>query len=271
MGWYDQILLVDTTVVSMMFLTLSVLIEYWKRHQRKYLFLAGILTTATIWTKYVAIALFLPIIAILLHKSVRDRIKLKDFIIGFLVSQLMFISLISTYNPHPLDPIIRQASIKLGIFVDIPLMLNSRSLGFFYYLVMIPFSIGFPLSFFCIIGLKYLTDQGNRLFPVWSAYALLVYSLLITPRIDQYAVHFTPLLLIIGSFGVNVFIEKKQLSRMYPSLLILALILSTNSLFPLSLFSEKRFPALFMLHQRLAEFTNSYRNVEVFREAFPGI
>ena len=116
-GWYGQMLLVDTTVVSMMFLTLSAFIKYQKSQQRRYLFLVGVLAAVTMWTKLVAIALFLPVIAILLYKSVRERTKLVDFILGFLFGQFLFTKSISTYS-EPIEPILVQAGSRLNFLVS---------------------------------------------------------------------------------------------------------------------------------------------------------
>ena len=269
-GWYGQMLLVDTTVVSFMFLSLSAHIKYLRHGQRRYLYLAGFLTSVTIWTKLVSIVLFLPVITFLLFRDIKNRIRIADFVLGFLFGQLLLIPITSLYT-LPLVPILAQGGGRLGQLIASIREFKLLSLGNLYYFMLIPFSISFPLTLFFLIGLWELVKQKKYFFPIWSAYAIFLYSFLITPRIDQYAVHFTPLLILIASFGVTRFIEKINVNRRASMMFILVLVLCTNSAFPLPLLFGRNFPAPYLLSQRLAEFSRSHHNVDFVREAFSRI
>ena len=266
-GWYGQMLLVDVSVTAFAFTALLFYLRYLHSSNVKNLLLSGFFSSVALWTKMIATYLHLPVLLILLSNK-SSRTKIHYFIAGFVLGQALLAPVCYLYGGNPLSPFTVSARVHGGtrIYAFLQGLQPSKPLiGIYnlYYLRLMPFSLGFPVLFFSILGIVRLLRQRALLLPVWALYGLAIYSLVIVPARDQYMVHFTPFFIILASIGLVKVIERFRLNKVSILVLVLLTFLFTNSARPLLFYSSSanNFVSPLLLHQRLGR--NGLRNNQI--------
>ncbi len=258
LSWYEHRVLNDAILGAFMVLTFGLIAAYLEKREAKVAALIGVSLALCLWAKESALYLIPPLIiwafAMVLTNSL-DAKHLAISSISFLLTFSLFAMVCQFRYGHPLYPLLMRIK-WYGIFEKqyIPFYFNTNIACW------LPFALGATLLplLFALLGFIYLYKNRLLFLPTWAIYCYLFHIFLVPtlPHSDQHMVHYTPLFLIIASYGLSEFLEKisseKSLPRQVLPLLILLIIASTNLYIPSSSLLGKTKMEIIPLHVKIA-------------------
>ena len=235
LGWIGQELLTDVGSVAFALLSLGLLFQYLHSGKRLVLIASGLLLALSIWTKFSSLYAYVPVVSLVAFQKLNSKQKRLCWFSSLVAGQFPFLFILYSRFGDPFFPIRNLLTRTYGGAVA-HVSLNPTSV----YIEWLPDSLGYPALFFLVCGLVFMVSERKLLFPVWSTYLLLVYSLLVTPPVYfQYVTHFSPILLVCSSFAI-VSLSRSLLSSKHKLLgsfaagsITLASLALTNSHFKL--------------------------------------
>jgi len=198
-GWIGQELLVDVGSLAFALLSLGLLFEYLRSAKRLELVASGSLLAISMWTKFSSLYAYVPVISLIMFQRLKPKQERLCWLSSFAVCQIPFLFVLHSRFGDPFFPI-RNLFTRTygGAVAHLSLSPTSTYIGW------LPESLGYPALLFLLCGFILMMAKGELLFPAWSTYLLLVYSLLITPPVYfQYVTHFSPILLVCSSFAIT--------------------------------------------------------------------